>query len=341
MAEVDPAGQVIGLASGYRIAQAVYVATALGVADRLADGPRTAAQLARDCTADEAMLARLLRLLVAYGVLAYAEPGSSPDAESFALTEVGACLRADAAEDVRSWVLMFGAEQYQAWGALLHTVTTGQPAFDTVYGMGFWDFLARQPAKARVFGAAMTESAPAWGDLVARHCDLSACTTVVDVGGGSGSALATVLSAYPCLHGILVDLPVALGDARQVLCAHAGRYTITPGSFFGSLPGGHDAYLLCRVLGDWTDAAATRILSACRHAMRPDSTLIVVGGLASARPTPLQAALDLHLSVLLGGGDRSPARYAALLRDAGLIPTRSIVDDEAGAVLVEGVRSPD
>jgi hypothetical protein len=329
----DVASRLLRLASAYRVSQAVYVAAVLGLADRLSLGPMTAAELARDGQVDEAMLNRLLRLLAVEGLLEVTQDGA------YRLTELGAGLRSDAPQEVRPWVLMFGEEQYQAWGALLHTIRTGEAAFDHVHGTDFWSYLAGHPAKSQTFNSVMADSSSTWGDLVASHCDLTGCDTLVDVGGGTGAVLASLLNAYPGLRGTLVDQPAAVAQARLRLGEEKilDRCQLVSGDFFVEVPRGADAYLLCRVLGDWSDAAAVRILRRCREAMLPSSRLIVVGGLVGQRRSAQQTALDMHLSVLVGGGDRGRDQYRELLRQASLAMSRC--DDLAGtgSALIEAV----
>jgi predicted O-methyltransferase YrrM len=326
----DPVTQVLEIAGAYRLSQAVYTAAALGLADLL-EHPMSGAQLADACAADPVVMGRLLRLLAAHGLLL-----RRPDGR-YAVTELGACLRTGAAGSARAWVLMLGTEQYQAWGALLHAVTTGRPAFDAVHGLSFWDHLARDQAQAELFASAMADSAGDLGPLLLQHVDLAGAETIVDVGGGTGSVLVALLQACPQLRGALLDRPATLECAPAELAA-AGlgdRCEVIPGDFFRHVPANADVYLLCRVLGDWDDEQAVTILQVCRRAMRTDSRLIILGGMASDEIPQRQAVLDLHLSVLLGGGDRTAEQFAALLGSAGLTVTRCEALGVSGQGLIE------
>src|SRR3954468_10093056 len=97
-----PSATLRRLVNGYQVSQAIHVAATLGIADELADGPRTSDELAAAAGAPAPSLYRLLRALAAVGVL------HEHDGCRFALTDVGACLRSDAEEPVGAWAAMIG-----------------------------------------------------------------------------------------------------------------------------------------------------------------------------------------------------------------------------------------
>jgi hypothetical protein len=162
--------------------------------------------------------------------------------------------------------------------------------------------------------------------------DFAGIRRLVDVGGGSGALLSAILCAVPAMHGVLVDLPGAIPHARRRLEADglADRAECRAGDFFAAVPDGADAYLLSRVIHDWDDADAVRILATCRAAMADDARLLLAEAVLPerARARPEAIRMDLHMLVLLGGRERTEAEYRALLADAGLdlrqtVPTAS------------------
>lgn len=302
---------------GVHMSRVVYVVAALGIADLLAAGPMTAAQLARATEAHEGSLYRVLRLLAALGVL------TERDQHSFSLTILGERLRADVPASMRSWAMLVeSAGGMRSFEPILETVKTGKPGLDIAYGMGVFEFLAANPDRARQFQAAMSERTAAFAPSVAAEYDFSPMRTVADIGGGKGTLLAAILRAHDHLRGILFDLPSGVADAAEVFQADgvADRCDIVPGDFFHGVPDGADGYILANVLHDWDDPDAVRILGACRRAMAKGGRLLIVERLIPDYPADALPVLlsDLTMLVLTGGQERTNAEYGQLLAAAGL-----------------------
>jgi len=252
------------LIGGYRISQAVYVATRLGIPDLLADGPRDIDELAHATGSHTPTLRRVLLALAGVGVLDKVGP------RGFALTEVGFGMRTGVQGSVRSSVLFLLNElHWRPWGHLLHSVRTGETAFDHVHGASLFDYLARHPEEASLFNSVMAGNSPAHAQLVATSYDFSGMNQVVDVAGGRGRLLTTILERNPHLRGILFDLPHVIKDARHLIndAGVADRCAFVGGNFFEAVPKGGDAYILRNIVHDWGDDQAVAILTSCRRAM--------------------------------------------------------------------------
>ncbi len=311
------AATVLQMIWGIHISRAVYLVAALGIADLLADGPMTAAQLAQATQAHEPSLYRVLRLLAALGVL------TEQDDRSFSLTILGERLRADTPASMRSWSLFFGdAAGLRVFEPIIEIVKTGKPGVGIAYGMGPFEFLAAHPDLAQKFQAAMSERTAAFAPSVAAGYDFSPMRTVADIGGGKGTLLAAILRAHRHLRGILLDRPPGIAAAAEVLGAAgvADRCEIVAGDFFQGVPAGADAYLLANVLHDWNDADSVRILGACRRAMAKDGRVLIIERLIPDNPADASPVLlsDLNMLILTGGQERTNAEYGQLLAKAGL-----------------------
>ena len=314
-AAVPPEAVVHELISGFQRTQLLYVMAALGLADRLQDGPKSSEALARASGAHPHALARLLRALASLGVVDYVAP------DTFALTPLSACLLSDAPGSLRTMALVAGALNYRAWGELLHSVTTGQTAFERAHGMGFFAYLAQHPDLASLFDEQMAGGFERRNAAIVAAYDFSALRTIVDVGGGLGGLIAAILVAYPSLRGILVDLPHVVAGAAPVLAAAgvADRCQVVAGDFFQAVPAGGDAYLLAGVLHDWDDEAAGVILRNCRAAMAGDGRVLVAEQVAPPGNAPFPAALlDVAMLVNTGGRERTAAEFDGLFSAAGL-----------------------
>ncbi len=322
---------LLGMMTGYWQAKALAVAADLGIADLLRDGPRTTVSLAERCNVDADSLHRLLRALASVGVFVEIEPAS------FELTPLADLLRSDRPDSMRALARMYGSEQYEAWAGLLESVRNGDPAFDHVFRSSYFDYLASHPDAGAVFNDAMTGWTAQLSDAVVAAYEFSGSGRVVDVGGGTGLLLATILAAAPTLQGTLFELPHVADQAEEYLRGTrvTDRCTVASGDFFEAVPPGGDYYVLAQILHDWNDDDCRRILRNCRHAMLPDATLLIVEQVIPPENEPsLGKWLDLHMLVLLGGRERTEAEYAALLSTEDL-KLNGVIPTPAGASIVE------
>jgi O-methyltransferase domain/Dimerisation domain len=311
------------LIQGFQVTQCIYVAAKLGIADLLKDGPRTSEDLAQATATHAPSLYRVLRLLTAVGLLTEGE------ADSFALTPLGTYLQTGVAGSMHDTVLCYSEKPvWHIWGALLHSVQTGEPSCEHVCGLKVWDYYAQHPQEAVLFHNMMTEGTASVAPTVAATYDFSATQTLVDVGGGHGQMLASILQAHPTLHGVLFDLPNVVKGAPPLLegAGVANRCQVIGGDAFTAVPAGYDTYLLSRVIHDWDDEHAIVLLSRCHQAMEPRGKVLLVERVIRTGSTPQVLVLeaDVNMLVWAGGKERTDAEYRTLLGAAGFELTRLI-----------------
>jgi O-methyltransferase domain/Dimerisation domain len=326
---------LLQLASGSWIGQAVHVAAKLGIADLLEDGPKSPATLAEATGAHAGTLHRLLRALASLGVFAEDADGR------FALTSLAEGLRTNAPGSLRAYAIMMGEDwHWRAWGDLLNSVRTGQPAFEHVFGCPMFSYFGEHPEAARVFDAAMTSRTGQETAAVIAAYEWPASATIVDVGGGQGALLAAILARNPDVHGVLFDMPHVIAAARGLIeeAGLADRCELAAGDFFERVPAGGDLYLLKRVVHDWDDERASAILRSCRAAMGDRSRLLVIEHVLPPGNAPSWGKLlDLQMLVLTPGGrERDEAGFRALLASTGLRLER-IIPAGPTASLIEAV----
>jgi orsellinic acid C2-O-methyltransferase len=320
-ADADDSTRLRAMISGYMISQVISATAALGLADLLAEGPKSAEALAKVTETYHEPLARLLRALSALGLTEQLEKGI------FKLTSFGALLRSDAPGSLRPLALMQGGDNiWRAWGNLLHTLRTGETAFNHVFGMGSFKHGILHPERAAMFDTYMAElTRRRVGAILAAH-DFSQACRIVDIGGGNGVLLSAILAAFPQAEGIVFDTAAGITGAAQRL-EKAGvlqRCRIVAGDFFDAVPQDADTYILKSVLHDWSDDESIAIVKNCRRAMRPDSTLVVIERALPERILPDDAhretvMMDIHMLVATGGRERTVSRYNELLAAAGLM----------------------
>lgn len=315
MGEQNPHAELMRLANGYQVSQAIHVAAALGVADLLGDEPRGSDDLAAEAGAHPGSFYRLLRALAAAGVFReWAD-------RRFSLAPMGRCLRSDAEAPVGPYAVFVGRPyQWSAWGDLLHGVRTGGNAFRHVHGADPWEYRSRHPEEGAVFDRAMTALSRRVAQAAIAAHDFSPYRRIVDVGGGHGALLAAILAAHPAARGVLYDRPGVVAGAAEVLrgAGVADRCDAVSGDFFEAVPGGGDAYLLKAVLHDWDDAEAGAILRNCRRAVGPGGKLLVLERVvAPPNEDPEAKFFDLFMMAVTGGRERTRDEFAALLAGAG------------------------
>lgn len=319
----ESALQLRRLVLGYRVSQALGVVARLAIADFLRDGPLGIEELARLAAAKPDPLARVIRLLTGEGVFAEVAP------DRFALTPMAQALRSDVNPSFRARAAFDTAgANWAAWGKLTETVRTGEPAFEHAHGTDFFDYLREHPGAARGFDAVMAEGTFFAAEAVSRAYPLPENAVVVDVGGGYGALVLTLLHDNPTITGILYDQPQVIERAHSqiVRIGLDDRCRVVGGDFFtGVVPAGGTHYFLKHILHDWNDEECITILGRCRTAMADTARLIVVEALLPPPNQPSYAsALDLQMLVMLRGRERRVEDYARLFAAADLQLTQVV-----------------
>jgi len=324
------------MATSYWISQMVYVMAELGVADVLKQGPKSCREIATQTGADEKSLYRLLRALCTIGLIRTA------GTDQFRLAARGRFLVSGVPGSLRAMVLTLGSMHYAAWGHLRESVRTGTSAFQTAFGAPLFDYLERHPEAGNTFNAAMTDFSTLVAHAILLAYDFSDTGWLVDVGGGCGGLLTSIMRMYPALQGTLFDSPAVIAAAERHLEAApgaAGR-SLVPGNFLESVPPGADVYLMSGVIHDWDDERAVRILANYRASMaRTGRVLVVECVVPDGGENSFSKLLDLNMLVMNGGRERTKGEFQELLEAAGLRMTR-VIPTLSPLSVVEGVLPP-
>jgi SAM-dependent methyltransferase len=305
---------LVAVVRGYQRSRAVTVAAELGIADLLREGPLSIEDLAATTKTDLDALYRLLRALASIAVF------HESSSRRFALTAMGDYLRSDHPLSVGPLARTLGADyEWRVWAELLHSVRTGESAAVATLGMDVWQYRKENSYDGDLFDAAMRAFSRSEGDALVTAYDFGRHKVIADIGGGTGAALAAILRATPGPRGILFDQPHVVAGANEQLdrAGLTDRVDIISGDFFESVPAGADAYVLRRILHDWDDDDAVKILRCVHRSMQPDARLLIVDAIVGPpNDDPLTKFLDLMMLVSEGGRERTEAEWAALI-DAG------------------------
>jgi len=318
-----PREQMLQVIMNFWMGRAIQVAAKLGIPDLLKDGAKSAEELAAATGTHTASLYRVLRALVSTGIFRN-EDGL------FGLTPLSELLLTDTPGTMRWFMISeLGQEHYPAWGNLMHSVQTGETAFDHLFGMDVWKYFEKNPEDAAVFNDSMSGTSAAANEAITSAYDFSEFRTLVDVGGGYGALITGILRKNPELKGILFDAPEVI-EHSQTRIADAGladRCETVGGNFFKSVPGGGDAYILKWIIHDWDDERSIQILQNIRNHMSPDSRLILIDAVVPEDDSPdFSKFFDLNMLVMTGGKERTEKEFGELLQAAGfkllrVIPT--------------------
>jgi hypothetical protein len=316
-AAAPPFDHVTRLAAGHILSSALNVAVTLRIADRVAGGVTRVADLARETGVDADALYRILRLLASTGVFVEERE------RSFALTASADALRTDAPGSLHglvSWLT--DPFHHRVYADAMYAVITGRPAVERTAGMPVFEHFARTPALSAIFNNAMTAFSAQVIPAILDAYDFTGIDLLVDVGGGHGHVLASILQRYPHMRGVLFDVDHVVAGAEPLI-AGAGvqaRCRRIPGDFFSSALPAADAYVMKHIVHDWDDQAALVILRNIRKAIRPGpgARLLLVESVIGAGSDPdFGKLLDVEMLVMTSGRERTAEQFRVLLAAAG------------------------
>ena len=333
--EVAPPIAMLQLISGFWISRCIYIAAKLGIPDLVKDAPKTAEELATATGTHAPSLFRVLRALASVGIF------SQQRDSRFGLTPLSDTLRSDVSGSMRAFAMTeLGEEHYPAWGDLLHSVRTGDIAFDHAFGEPVWEFFAKNPENAKIFNDAMSGMTAQANEALHAAYDFARINTLVDVGAGHGGLITSILKRNPSMRGILFDSPEVIEGAKTLLegSGVSDRCELVGGDFFQSVPEGGDAIIMKWIIHDWNDEQSVAILKNCRRALPENGKLILVEAVVPSGSEPhFSKFIDLNMLVMTGGRERTEAEFRALYEAAGFRLTR-ILATESPFSVIEGAR---
>jgi hypothetical protein len=327
--ELPPEAVMMQMISGKFVTVMLYVVAELKIADLVAEGPRSVADLAKETGANERSIYRILRALSSIGTFTETEDGV------FGSTPTSDVLRSGVPGSMREMAIWIGCPFHNtAWSDIMPGVMSGGSNFSQRFGINVFEHMNENPKDLAIFQNAMTGFSGISAQWVVDAYDFSGASKVVDVGGGNGLLVSKILAANPSLQGILYDLPQVVAGAPDVLNAEgvADRCETIGGSFFEGVPKGADAYVLKHIIHDWDDERNKIVLDHCREAMNDGGKVVVVDMVIPPGNDPFFGKLlDIEMLVVTEGGlERKEEEHRALFESAGLnldrvIPTEGFI----------------
>jgi hypothetical protein len=321
------------LLNGIPIAGTLACLAQLGIPDLVEHGPKSADELAREVGADARALYRLMRATASVGVLS-----EGPDGK-FSETPMSAVLRSNSVPSLRGFAIMHATEWHtRGWSRLDYCVKTGKRALDEVYGMPLFQYFAQHPEDAQIFNQAMSDLSSLDSPAVAEAYSFAGIHSIVDIAGGHGLLLATIMARNPHLKGTLYEMPhVVEGAKNGPLKPVMDRCTLASGDMFATVPAGADAYLMKHIIHDWPDDVCVKILKACRKAVNPGGKLLVVDNvILPGNDFAPGKFLDIQMLLFPGGCERTEKQFRELFAASGWQLSR-IIPTAVPESIVEGV----
>ena len=326
--ELEPTEQMLQIMSGFWVSRGIWVAAKLGISDFLTDGPKTAEELAKLTDTHADSLYRILRMLAMVGI--YNEDGE----RNFSLTPLSETLLTNVVGTLRGAAIAeMGEVHYDAWGNIMHSVKTGEIAFDDHFGMDIWQYFQKDPEKAENFNRYMAASSEHLNQAISSEYDFSPYKKLIDVGGGIGGMISAILEKNPDLNGAIYDAPTVVEQAKGFLASKglSDRCETIAGDFFQSVPSGGDIYSMRWILHDWEDSKSITILENIKKVLPANGKLLLAEAVVPEVGQPhFSKFFDLIMLTMTGGRERTEREWRVLLEKAGyriekIIPTVSFL----------------
>jgi hypothetical protein len=327
--------------SGYARTQELYTTVKLGIPDQLANGPKSAEEMAENIGAHPEALFRFLRLLVTRGFI------TQESDDRFRLTDAGDLLRSDRPDSLNDLILYTGEFSYRAGLGMFQSIKTGKAGFNEVFGESFFDYLDQNPHLRQLFDKLSGANAIERANAIVNTYDFSGEHTIIDVGGGNGTLIAAILKTNPNNFGVVFESPEVVQETRQYLAENSlgDKSKVVSGDFFTSdIPKG-DILILSNIIHDWDNPNAVSILQNCRSSMDSKSRLLIIEQIMPDHVEEGSAVVgsDITMLILLDGAERTRQEYESLLAQADLridavipfSPTKSIENRKPSWAIIE------
>jgi len=328
-----PPAVLLNFITGFWSSRAVYIIAKLGIPDLLTDGAKSAEELARATDTHAPALYRILRALTSLGILSSSEEGK------FSLTPVSELLVTNAPGSMRWFIVSeLGEEHYPAWGNLMHSVKTGEIAFDNHFGKDIWAYFKENPAQGALFNNSMSGMTRVVHEAILANYDFSVFKKVIDVGGGHGALITSILKANPNASGVLLDSEEVTAGTRPNIEAAglANRCEVVAGNFFKQVPAGGDAYVMKWIIHDWNDEQSVTILRNIREQIASGGRVLIFDAVVPDTSEPdFSKFFDLNMLVMTGGKERTAKEFEVLLNASGFRLVR-IIPTETPTAIIEG-----
>lgn len=309
--EINPIQRINQLYWGFTISRAIHVAAKLGIADHVGKAEVHIRNIAEKLSVNKDRLTWLMRLLASYDIF------QETDKYTFIATTLSNAISTEADYSVRNAAQMVTKSMWEAYGHLEHCIRTGEDAYTDLFGKGVFEQLDDHTEENDQFARAMDNYAELENPIIAECCKVREAQTVVDVGGGHGGFLKALLSQNEQLNGTLFEQPHIINKATNETTLNQ-RFDMSGGSFFEEFSAGADAYILKRILHDWSDQDCCNILQTVKAAMKPDSKLYVIDAIVPEGNVP-HFSKDLEAFLMTWGGqERDRTEFEKLFNKVGL-----------------------
>jgi hypothetical protein len=323
-----------GLIMGFRTTQIIATAARLNLAEHLKDGPKTYLQLASITRTDARTLYRLMIALTNLDIVEKNADGT------FSISVLGKLLEDHAQGSLRYVAMLYGEPWlWEAYAHLPYSLMSGRPAFEYIHGQTLYDFLGRNAPAAEIFNKAMSAFSIHEAQAIKKVFPFSGTKTMIDVGGGKGTFMTSLLEDDLHLRAVVFDQP-SVSDRVGKNSDSLNRIAYVSGDFFKEVPGGGDIYLLKSVLHNWDDQACMAILKNCHTAMHENARLLIIERIIPEGNERSEGKFfDINMLVMTNGRERTEKEYKKLLDDSGFTLLRVISTESAVSIIEASLKN--
>ncbi|KAJ6828474.1 trans-resveratrol di-O-methyltransferase-like [Iris pallida] len=193
--------------------------------------------------------------------------------------------------------------------------------FSVAHGCGLWDMTDRDPEFNMVFNEGMASDAKFLMDVLLKDCGhvFRGLESLMDVGGGTGSAAIAVSKAFPEVKCSVLELQQVVDTIHN-----KGEVDFIPGDMFEYIPPAN-AILLKWVLHNWGDRDCVKILQRCKEASPSKKNggkviiidLVVGNDTLQQKSRRTQLYIDMVMMVVCGGVERGKEEWRNVFMEAG------------------------
>jgi hypothetical protein len=281
---------IMKIATGFMAAKFLFTANKIGLFEALASGPANLKEIADRISVPLRTTGIVTAAMVSLGLIEQEEGRYRNSAV------VAAFLVGKPTLNLRPMLEYFDTISYPVWQNLSDAVRLDG---------GEARFAKFDEAQQHIYSAGIEAfTAPVAAALPIAY-DFSLHHRLLDVAGGTGSFLVTVLRHCPALRGTLFELPQVCTIARQRLAKEPERtrIDIVEGDLFsGSLPRDHDVVLIANAVHMFSAAHNLELMRKCRGAVQANARLLLVDlWTDSTHSDPAAAALMSGAFLLTSG----------------------------------------
>ncbi|KAM7280037.1 hypothetical protein ACFE04_007171 [Oxalis oulophora] len=220
-----------------------------------------------------------------------------------------------------------------SWHYFSKCVKYGGAAFRTAHGCDAWELASKDDDFNKLVNNGMACSSNMLVAIVAQYEGFKTIESLVDVGGGTGTLLASIVKEHPNIKAINFDLPHVIASAPEIPgINHVG------GNMFETVPAG-EAIILKWIIHDWPDKECIKILKNCWKAIPENGKVIMIDIVLKQKEDGSYCDYGLKFDLIMfahtTGKERTEQEWKHILNEGGFTRYKIIPDILLSTCIIE------